>query len=92
MVLQIVIPELKMAATTKIAISIDKKVLDRIDRLVAKKMFINRSRAIQTAIEEKISKLDKTRLSIESAKLNRVEEQLLSEEGSQMDFAEWAEY
>jgi metal-responsive CopG/Arc/MetJ family transcriptional regulator len=28
-----------MAATTKIAISIDKKVLNRIDRLVEKKCF-----------------------------------------------------
>ena len=81
-----------MAATTKIAISIDKKVLNRIDRLVEKKMFSNRSRAIQTAIEEKISKLDKSRLAIESAKLNKAEEQQLSEESSKMDLTEWTEY
>ncbi len=81
-----------MATTTKIAISIDKKVLNRIDRLVEKKMFTNRSRAIQTAIEEKISKLDKSRLAIESAKLNIADEQLLSEENSKMDLAEWPEY
>lgn len=81
-----------MATTTKIAISIDKKILNRIDSLVEKKMFTNRSRAIQTAIEEKISKLDKSRLAIESAKLNTADEQLLSEENSKMDFAEWPEY
>ncbi|MHB1688769.1 MAG: ribbon-helix-helix domain-containing protein [Ignavibacteriaceae bacterium] len=81
-----------MATTAKIAISIDKKILNRIDRLVEKKMFANRSRAIQTAIEEKISKLDKSRLAIESAKLNIAEEQQLSEESSQTDLTEWPEY
>lgn len=81
-----------MATTTKIAISIDKKILNRIDRLVEKKMFTNRSKAIQTAIEEKISKLDKSRLAIESSKLNRTEEQQLSEESSQTDLREWPEY
>ncbi len=81
-----------MATAKKIAISIDGKVLNRIDRLVKNKMFTNRSRAIQTAIEEKIYRLDKTRLAVESAKLNKVEEQQLSEEGLKADLAEWAEY
>ena len=72
-----------MATTSKIAISIDKKILNRIDRLVEKKMFTNRSKAIQIAIEEKISKLDKSRLAIESAKLNKTEEQQLSEAWNQ---------
>lgn len=76
----------------KIAISIDKNVLNRIDKLVENKVFTNRSRAIQTAIEEKISKLDKSRLAIESAKLNKTEEQQLSEESSQTDLTEWPEY
>ncbi len=81
-----------MATTTKIAISIDKRILNRIDRLVEKRIFTNRSKAIQTAIEEKISKLDKSRLAVECAKLNKAEEQQLSEESSQTDFTEWPEY
>jgi metal-responsive CopG/Arc/MetJ family transcriptional regulator len=81
-----------MALTTKIAISIDKKVLNRIDRLVENKTFTNRSRAIQTAIEEKISKLDKSRLAVESAKLNKAEEQQLSGVGLHTDLTEWPEY
>jgi metal-responsive CopG/Arc/MetJ family transcriptional regulator len=81
-----------MATTTKISISIDKRVLNRIDRLVKNRIFANRSRAIQTAIEEKISRLDKSRLAIESAKLNKAEEQQLTEESSQTDLAEWPEY
>jgi metal-responsive CopG/Arc/MetJ family transcriptional regulator len=81
-----------MATTTKIAISIDIKILNRIDRLVKNKMFANRSKAIQTAIEEKISKLDKSRLAIESAKLDNAEERQLSEESLQTDLTEWPEY
>lgn len=81
-----------MATTTKIAISIDKKILTRIDRLVKNKKFANRSKAIQTAVEEKISRLDKSRLAVESAKLNKEEEQLISEEGIEKDFEEWPEY
>ncbi len=81
-----------MAATTKIAISIDKQVLNRIDKLVKNKIFANRSRAIQTAIEEKISKIDKSRLAIESSKLNKAEELQISEEGLKADLREWPEY
>ncbi|KAF0150947.1 MAG: putative CopG family transcriptional regulator [Ignavibacteria bacterium] len=81
-----------MAVTTKIAISIDKRVLNRIDKLVENRIFTNRSRAIQTAIEEKISKLDKSRLAVESAKLNKAEEQQLSDEGSHIDLTECPEY
>jgi metal-responsive CopG/Arc/MetJ family transcriptional regulator len=68
-----------MVTTTKIAISIDIEILNRIDRLVKNKMFANRSKAIQTAIEGLISKLDKSRLAIESSKLDKAEEQQLSE-------------
>jgi metal-responsive CopG/Arc/MetJ family transcriptional regulator len=81
-----------MATTAKIAISIDKKVLSRVDKLVEKKMFANRSKAFQTAIEEKMSKYDKSRLAVESAKLNLAEEQQLSEESLKTDLAEWPEY
>jgi len=81
-----------MATTTKIAISIDKRILNRIDTLVENRIFTNRSRAIQSAIEEKISRLDKSRLAIECAKLTKTDEQRLSEESSQTDLTEWPEY
>ena len=81
-----------MAATTKIAISIDKKILDRVDNLVKKNFFSNRSKAFQAAVEEKILRMDKSRLARESAKLNRIEEQKLSEEGQKGDFHEWPDY
>jgi len=81
-----------MAVTTKIAISVDKKVLQRIDKLVDQNLFPSRSRAIQIALEEKLSKIDKSRLAVESSKLNKNEEQSLAEEGFIGEINEWPEY
>lgn len=81
-----------MATTTKIAISVDKKILQRIDLLVDKNLFPSRSKAIQIALEEKLSKIDKSRLAIESAKLNIAEEQLLADENINGGASEWPEY
>jgi metal-responsive CopG/Arc/MetJ family transcriptional regulator len=39
--------------TIKIAISIDKKLVRKLDRLVNNRIFPNRSKAIQEAVEEK---------------------------------------
>jgi len=81
-----------MAVTTKIAISVDKKVLQRIDKLVDQNLFPSRSRAIQIALEEKLSKIDKSRLAVESSKLNKIEEQSLAEESFFGEINEWPEY
>ncbi len=42
-----------MAATMKIAISIDKRVLNRIDKLVKNKIFANRSRLFKLQSKKK---------------------------------------
>jgi metal-responsive CopG/Arc/MetJ family transcriptional regulator len=81
-----------MSTSAKIAISIDRRILDRIDSLVVKKIYANRSKAIQSAIEEKIFRIDKTRLVLESAKLNKAEEQKLADESINGDLLEWPEY
>lgn len=81
-----------MAVTTKIAISVDKKVLQRIDKLVDQNLFPSRSRAIQIALEEKLSKIDRSRLAVESSKLNKSEEQSLAEESFLGEINEWPEY
>ena len=44
---------------SKIAITLDEGMLDRLDRLVARRVFPNRSRAIQQAVAEKLKKLEK---------------------------------
>jgi metal-responsive CopG/Arc/MetJ family transcriptional regulator len=77
--------------TDKVAITIDRQVLKRLDRLVAEKRFPNRSRAIQEAVEEKLTRLDRTRLAREAGKLDRRFEQKLADEGLAGE-GEWPEY
>lgn len=79
-------------AASKIAITIDDKILRRLDLLVQSNVFPNRSKAIQEAIEDKLIRLDKTRLAQECAKLDRAFEQTLSEEGLSLELEEWPQY
>jgi metal-responsive CopG/Arc/MetJ family transcriptional regulator len=79
-------------ATQKIAITMEKKLVDRIDRLVEMKVFPNRSRAIQEAVTEKVIKLDKTRLTRECSKLDSAYEQSLAEEGIPAELESWPKY
>ena len=79
-------------ATNKVAITIEEKLLERLDRAVAERKFPNRSRAIQEAVQEKLDRLDRSRLAREAAKLDRAFEQSLADEGLAGDAAEWPEY
>jgi metal-responsive CopG/Arc/MetJ family transcriptional regulator len=79
-------------AASKIAITIEKKTLTRLDRLVRERTFPNRSKAIQEALEEKLNKLEKDKLSIECEKLDRREEKKLAEEGFAVEKDQWPEY
>jgi Arc/MetJ-type ribon-helix-helix transcriptional regulator len=73
----------------KIAITLDEKTVNRIDRLVQKKAFSNRSQAIEEALQEKLARLDKSRLAREAAKLDPEYERALAEEGIVQDSSEW---
>jgi metal-responsive CopG/Arc/MetJ family transcriptional regulator len=77
---------------SKIAISLDKFTLQRLDELVKKASFPSRSQAIQDALEEKLARLDRNRLARECAKLDPVFEKALAEEGLSEDVSEWPEY
>ncbi|MEO8348211.1 MAG: ribbon-helix-helix domain-containing protein [Acidobacteriota bacterium] len=77
---------------TKVAITIDEKLLERIDRLVAQRRFPSRSSAFQLAVQGQLERLDRTRLARESAKLDRTREQLLADEGASEDLEGWPEY
>ncbi len=79
-------------ARAKVAISLDENTLNRLDRLVRAHQFPNRSQAIQEAVEEKISRLDRSRLARECAKLDPAIEKALAEEGLSDDLAKWPEY
>jgi metal-responsive CopG/Arc/MetJ family transcriptional regulator len=79
-------------SVAKVTISIDETLLRRVDRLVRTRVFPNRSQVIQEALEEKVARIDKTRLARESAKLIPAEEQRLADEGLAGDVTEWPEY
>ena len=76
----------------KIAVSIDERVVSRLDGLVRKGLFPNRSKAIQEALESQMSKLDRSRLAIECSKLDSREEKKLAEEGMNFEGEQWPEY
>jgi metal-responsive CopG/Arc/MetJ family transcriptional regulator len=65
----------------EIAITLDERMVTRIDRLVRQKAFPNRSQPVEAAIQDKLQTIDRSRLAIESAKLDPKQEQALAEEG-----------
>ena len=79
-------------STSKVAITLDEELLKKLDRQVREGKLPNRSRAIQDAVEEKLARLDRTRLIRETAKLDPEIEQKLADEGLAEDFEEWPEY
>lgn len=79
-------------ARSKVAISLDEQVLDRLDRLVKEAAFPNRSKAIEKAIEEKLARLERSRLARECAKLDPEFEKSMAEEGLSEELSGWPEY
>ncbi len=79
-------------AVSKIAITIDDRMLKQLDILVKSSIFPNRSKAIQEAIAEKLLRLEKSRLAHECAKLDSDFEQSMAEEGFSAEMEEWPEY
>lgn len=79
-------------AMTKIAITLDPKLVAQLDQLVAREVYANRSQAIQAAIQDKLARLSRSRLARECAKLDPHEEQALAEEGMDQELATWPAY
>jgi metal-responsive CopG/Arc/MetJ family transcriptional regulator len=77
---------------SKVAISLDEQVLNRLDHLVRKAVFQNRSQAIQIAVKEKLERLERSRLAQECAKLDPDFEKSLAEEGLSEELSGWPEY
>jgi len=55
-------------------------------------MFPNRSRAIQEAVEEKLDRLERSRLARECGRLDPEFEKAMAEEGISEELGEWPEY
>jgi Arc/MetJ-type ribon-helix-helix transcriptional regulator len=86
------IKEATTMSTMKVAITIERRLLGRLDALVKNRTFTNRSKAIQAAVEEKLARHERSRLARECAKLDPATEQALADEGLARDLTEWPEY
>jgi len=64
--------------TAKVGVSLQKETLERLDRLVASRVFPSRSGAIQEAVEEKLARVGHTRLAEECEKLDMAAEQAMA--------------
>ncbi len=76
----------------KVAVTLDAETLKKLDRLVRRKKFPSRSQAIQEAVEEKIERVERSRLARECAKLDPDVEKSLAEEGMRGELDAWPEY
>lgn len=79
-------------AKTKVAITLEQHMLERLDQLVTERIFPNRSQAIETAILEKLERLASEHLAQECAKLDPGFEKALAEEGLSEELTTWPEY
>ena len=77
---------------SKIAISIDERLLVRVDGLVRGGVFDNRSQAIEAAVSDKLERIVRSRLALECAKLDPAAEKELAEEGLSEEISGWPEY
>jgi metal-responsive CopG/Arc/MetJ family transcriptional regulator len=77
---------------TKVALTLETDLVDRVDELVASRLFRNRSQAIEAALSDKLQRLARTRLARESAKLNPRQEKRLAEDGMDDVLDSWPEY
>jgi Arc/MetJ-type ribon-helix-helix transcriptional regulator len=65
----------------KVAVTLDARTLEELDRWVSEGRYPNRSRAVQTAVNLLAAREKRTRLARELSKLDPAEEQRLAEEG-----------
>lgn len=76
----------------KVAITLERELVAQLDHVVSARGYPSRSRMIEEAVEEKLERLNRSRLARECAKLDPSFEQKLADEGLSEDLAEWPEY
>jgi Arc/MetJ-type ribon-helix-helix transcriptional regulator len=77
---------------TKVALTLDRRLVDQVDALVERKRFRSRSQAVETALADKLNRLARTRLAREAAKLKPRDEKRLADEGLIDALDGWPEY
>jgi metal-responsive CopG/Arc/MetJ family transcriptional regulator len=81
-----------MMPKSKIAVTLDPRTLQRVDRLVRSARYPNRSQAIEAVISAQLDRIERRGLLEQCAKLDPAEERAVAEEGLAADVAEWPEY
>jgi len=79
-------------AKAKLAVTLDEKTLAEVDSLVRRRLFPNRSRIIEMAVQEKLARLGKNRLATECALLDPAFEMAMAEEGMGEEIDQWPVY
>lgn len=77
---------------TKVAVTLETQLVERVDELVARQRFRNRSQAIESALAEKLQRVARTQLARECARLDPTEERALAEEGLSGSVETWPKY
>lgn len=76
----------------KIAITLDDDIVRRIDTFIREQSHSSRSKAVEQAVREKLSRLERSRLAREASKLDPAFERSLAEEELSHDQSEWPKY
>ena len=75
-------------SSAKIAVSLDKKLLHKVDVFVEKKIFKNRSHAIQLSLLKNVERIEHRRLIEECGHLDIIAERKMADDGFVGD-VEW---
>ena len=76
----------------KVAVTLERALLEELDELVAQRRFPNRSQAIEAAVADTLQRMAGARLARECAKLDPGEEKALADEGMGAELASWPVY
>ena len=76
----------------RITISLDRSLVEQVDRMVREGEYPSRSRAIQDALQERLRRVSRDRLTRECAKLDPAREIQLADEGMAVDGDQWPQY
>ncbi len=77
---------------TKVAVSIDDRLIREVDLLVRDERYASRSQAIEAAVAEHLRRVRRRRLAEACAVLDPAEEVALAEEGLGADARAWPPY
>lgn len=66
-------------SAARFTVSVEDRLMQKLDRLLEAKVFNSRSHAVQVAVGKKISRMERSRLAEECAKLDPAEEVAMAE-------------